>query len=105
MSDERTGWSIVDILRDGSATVSRASMAVPDNMSDVEDRRATALVTLPPSARHDPGPGPKSAALEAPRGYRAGGFLAVDGDVDKLGGRASRPPRDWGRQSVPPPFA
>ena len=39
--------------------------AAPDNLTDVEDRRATALIVLPPSAPHDPNIGPKSPAVAA----------------------------------------
>ena len=35
---------------------------VPENLTDVDDRRATALIVLPPSAPHDASAGPKSKA-------------------------------------------
>ena len=60
---------IVEILRDEQR--SRAGFprahAAPDNLTDIEDRRATALVILPPSAHHDPGAGSESPAVAAAR--------------------------------------
>ena len=60
---------IIEVLRDEQR--SRAGFprvhAAPDNLTDIEDRRATALVILPPSACHDPGAGAESLALGAVR--------------------------------------
>lgn len=60
---------IVEILRDEQRT--RAGFprvhAAPDNLTDVEDRRATALVILPPSTPHDPGAGSGSPAVGSAR--------------------------------------
>ena len=67
VSDDRADRRIVDILRDEQRK--RAGFprvhAAPDNLTDIEDRRATALVILPPNAPHDPGVGAKSPAVAA----------------------------------------
>lgn len=69
VGDERADRRIVDILRQEQRK--RAGFprvhAAPDNLTDIEDRRATALVILPPSAPHDPGAGAKSLAVAAAR--------------------------------------
>ena len=62
MSDERADRRIIELLRDEQRA--RAGFprvhAAPDNPTDIEDRRATALIVLPPSAPHDASAGPKS---------------------------------------------
>ena len=67
VSDEQADRRIIDILREEQR--SRAGFprvhAAPDNLTDIEDRRATALVILPPSAPHDPGADSKSPAVAA----------------------------------------
>ena len=64
VTDEQADRRIVEILREEQR--SRAGFprvhAAPDNPTDIEDRRATALVILPPSAAHDAGSGPNSQA-------------------------------------------
>ena len=69
MSERDADARIVRVLRDEQR--SRAGFprvhAVPDNLTDIEDRRATALVILPPSAYHDPGAGAESPAVAAAR--------------------------------------
>ena len=60
---------IVELLRDEQRR--RAGFprvhAAPDNLTDIEDRRATALVILPPSMSHDAGAGSESPAAAAAR--------------------------------------
>ena len=67
VSDEAADRRIIEVLREEPR--SRAGFprvhAAPDNLTDVEDRRATALIVLPPSAPHDPNIGPKSPAVAA----------------------------------------
>ena len=62
VSDERADRRIVELLREEQRT--RAGFprvhTAPDNPTDIEDRRATALIVLPPSAPHDASAGPKS---------------------------------------------
>ena len=69
VSDEAADRRITQILRDEQR--SRAGFprvhAAPDNLTDIEDRRATALVILPPSASHDPSTGSRSPAEVAAR--------------------------------------
>ncbi len=69
VSREDADARIVEILREEQRH--RAGFprvhAAPDNLTDVEDRRATALVVLPPSAPHDPADGSKSPAVVAAR--------------------------------------
>ena len=55
VSEEQADARIVEVLREeqrGRAGFARVH-AVPDNPTDVEDRRTTALVILPPSATHE----------------------------------------------------
>ena len=69
VSDELADRRIVAVLRDEQrqrAGFPRVHSA-PDNLTDIEDLRATALVVLPPSAPHDPGAGLESAAVAAAR--------------------------------------
>ena len=69
VSDERADRRIIDILHEEQR--SRAGFprvhAAPDNLTDIEDRRATALVILPPSAPHDASIGSRSPAEVAAR--------------------------------------
>ena len=69
VSDEAADRRITQILRDEQR--SRAGFprvhAAPDNLTDIEDRRATALVILPPSAPHDASIGSRSLAEIAAR--------------------------------------
>ena len=64
VTDEQADGRIIELLREEQRT--RAGFlrvhAAPDNPADIEDRRATALVILPPSAAHDAGSGPNSPA-------------------------------------------
>ena len=69
VTDEYADRRIVDLLRDeqrGRAGFPRVH-AAPDNPTDIEDRRATALVVLPPSAPHDVSSGADSKAAELAR--------------------------------------
>ena len=55
VSEENANTRIVEVLREeqqGKAGFARVH-SVPDNPTDVDDRRATALVILPPSATHE----------------------------------------------------
>ena len=67
VSDEAADRRIIEVLREEQR--SRAGFprvhAAPDNLTDVEDRRATALIVLPPSVPHDANIGPKSPAVAA----------------------------------------
>lgn len=69
VGDRAADARIVEVLRDEQRN--RAGFprvhAAPDNLTDIEDRRATALVVLPPSACHDPGAGAESPAAVAAR--------------------------------------
>ena len=69
VSERDADARIVGVLRDEQR--SRAGFprvhAAPDNLTDIEDRRATALVILQPSAYHDPGAGAESPAVAAAR--------------------------------------
>ncbi len=67
VSDEDADRRLVSMLREeqrGRAGFPRVH-AAPDNPADVEDRRSTALVILPPSAPHDASLGAKSSAVAA----------------------------------------
>lgn len=69
VSDEAADRRITQILREeqrSRAGFSRVH-AAPDNLTDIEDRRATALVVLPPLASHDPSAGSRSPAEVAAR--------------------------------------
>ena len=62
VSDEQADQRIIELLREeqrGRAGFPRIH-AVPDNPADIDDRRSTALIILPPSAPHDAAAGPKS---------------------------------------------
>ena len=64
VSDEQADRRIVEILREeqrGRAGFPRVH-AAPDNPADIEDRRSTALIVLPPSAPHDASAGAGSQA-------------------------------------------
>ena len=64
VSEEQADERLVEVLREeqrGRAGFARVH-AVPENLTDVDDRRATALIVLPPSAPHDASVGPKSKA-------------------------------------------
>ncbi len=69
VSERGADARIVEVLRNEQRR--RAGFprvhAAPDNLTDIEDRRATALVILPPSAYHDPGAGAESPAVAAAR--------------------------------------
>ena len=62
VSDEQADQRIIELLREEQRT--RAGFprvhAVPDNPTDIDDRRSTALIILPPSAPHDASAGAKS---------------------------------------------
>ncbi|MDE0176181.1 MAG: DUF499 domain-containing protein [Defluviicoccus sp.] len=64
VNNEYADRRIVEILREDQR--SRAGFprvhAAPDNPTDIDDRRATALVVLPPSAGHDASAGSESPA-------------------------------------------
>ena len=66
VSDERADRRIVEILREEQSN--RAGFprvhAVPENPTDIDDRRAVALMILTPAAAHDPGAGERSRAAE-----------------------------------------
>ena len=66
VSEEQADDRIIALLREeqkGRAGFARVH-AVPENPSDVEDRRATALLILPPSATHDASVGAASQAAQ-----------------------------------------
>lgn len=69
VSERAADTRIIEVLRDEQR--SRAGFprvhAAPENLTDIEDRRATALVILPPSAYHDPGAEAESPAVAAAR--------------------------------------
>ncbi len=69
VSERAADARIIEVLRDEQR--SRAGFprvhAAPDNLTDIEDRRPTALVILPPSAYHDPAAGSESLAVVAAR--------------------------------------
>ena len=69
VSDEQADRRIVEILREeqGNRAGFPRVHAAPDNLPDIEDRRPTALVMLPPSAPHDAGAGDGSQAAAAAR--------------------------------------
>ena len=64
VTDEQADQRIVELLREEQR--SRAGFArvhaAPDNPSDIEDGRPTALVILPPAAPHDASIGPEAPA-------------------------------------------
>ena len=66
VSDDQADRRIAEVLREEQS--SRAGFprvhAVLDNPTDIDDRRAVALVILPPAAAHDPGAGERSRAVE-----------------------------------------
>ena len=67
VSNEQADQRIIELLREeqrGRAGFPRAH-AAPDNPTDIDDRRSTALIILPPSAPHDASAGPKSPAAAA----------------------------------------
>ena len=67
VSDEQADRHIAEILREeqrGRAGFPRVH-AAPDNPADIEDRRSTALIVLPPTAPHDAGAGASSPAAAA----------------------------------------
>ena len=67
VSDENADRRIIEILREeqrGRTGFPRVH-AAPDNVTDIDDRRSTALIILPPSAQHDATAGPRSAAASA----------------------------------------
>ena len=72
VTDENADRRIVEILRDDQRVRSGFPRvhAAPDNPTDIEDRRATALVILPPSAAHD-----VSAGSESPAAAMAGEII------------------------------
>ena len=64
VNDEQADQRIIEVLRDeqhGRSGFPRVHVA-PDNPTDIEDRRAAALVILPPGAPHDAGSGFRSQA-------------------------------------------
>ena len=81
--------------------------AAPDNPTDIEDRRATALVILPPSAPHDAGSGASSQAMvqagetierrgSGQRRYRnALVFVAADASALEAARENARRERAW----------
>ena len=66
VTDEQADRRIIEILREEQS--SRAGFprvhAVPENPTDIDDRRTVALVMFPPAAAHDPGAGERSRAAE-----------------------------------------
>ena len=69
VSEAAADAPIIAVLRDEQR--SRAGFprvhAAPENLTDIEDRRATALVILPPSAYHDAGAEAETPAVAAAR--------------------------------------
>ncbi len=109
VSEERADRRIVEILREeqrGRAGFPRVH-AAPDNLADIEDRRSTALIMLPPSAPHDAGAGPGSEAAALAREAlerRAGGqrqycnalvFVAADASNVGAARENARRERAW----------
>ena len=67
VSDENADRRIIEILREeqrGRTGFPRVH-AAPDNVTDIDDRRSTALIILSPSMQHDANVGPKSLAATA----------------------------------------
>ena len=109
VTDEQADRRIVEILREEQAR--RAGFprvhAAPENLTDIDDRRAVSLVILPPGAAHDPGAGARSPAAElaaetiARRGsgqrrYRnAFVFVAVDSSNVEAARENARRERAW----------
>ena len=109
VTDEQTDQRILAVLREEQRH--RAGFprvhAAPDNPTDIEDRRATALVILPPSAPHDAGSGAGSqAAVQATevierrgsgqRRYRnALVFVAADASALEAARENARRERAW----------
>ena len=66
VSNDYADRRIIEVLREEQA--SRAGFprvhAAPDDPTEIDDRRAVALVILPPAAAHDPGAGAKSRAAD-----------------------------------------
>ena len=109
VSDEYADRRIVELLRDeqrGRAGFPRVH-AAPDNPTDIEDRRATALVVLPPSAPHDASGGAESKAVmevietverrgSGQRRYRnALVFVAADASTVETARENARRERAW----------
>ena len=72
ISDDQADLRIIELLRDeqrGRAGFNRVH-AAPDNPADIEDRRSTALIILPPSAPHE-----ASAAQQSKGAIKAGETL------------------------------
>ena len=69
VTDEYADRRIVELLREDQRT--RAGFprvhAAPDNPTDIEDRRASALIVLPPSTAHDASAGSESPAAAMAR--------------------------------------
>ena len=67
LSDRAVDSRIVEVLRDEQRRRSGFPRvhAAPDNLTDIEDRRTTALVILPPSVCHDAGAASESPAIAA----------------------------------------
>ena len=67
VSEEQADQRIIQVLRDeqrGRAGFPRVH-AAPENPTDIDDRRSSALIILPPSAIHDTTAGPKSEGAVA----------------------------------------
>ena len=109
VSEEAADRRIVEILREDQRI--RAGFprvhAAPDNPTDIDDRRATALVILPPSAAHDASAGSESpgAAMareiierrgSGQRRYRnALVFVAADSTTVETARENARRERAW----------
>ena len=109
LTDEYADRRIVELLREEQR--SRAGFprvhAAPDNPTDIEDRRATALVVLPPSAPHDASSGSESKAAAMARETierRGSGqrrfrnalvFIAVDASAVETARENAKRERAW----------
>ena len=109
VTEEAADRRIVELLREDQRT--RAGFprvhAAPDNPTDIEDRRATALVVLPPSAPHDASAGSESKAAamaretierrgSGQRRYRnALVFVAADASTVETARENARRERAW----------
>ena len=112
VSDERADQRIVELLREdqrGRAGFPRVH-AAPDNPTDIEDRRSTALIVLPPPASHEASAGPKSKGAVAAsetverrgtgqRRYR-NALIFVAADVSNIGAARENARRERAWHSI-----
>ena len=112
ISDEQADLRIVELLREeqrGRAGFPRVH-AAPDNPTDIEDRRSTAMIVLPPSAPHDASMGEQSKGAAAARETierRGGGqrryrnaLIFVAADTSNIGAARENARRERAWQSI-----